>query len=94
MRQYRVILYVLQLVGDNLFHFGFDTVVVLLYHLLHAVIAVLVPEVGNNRDRLVRLLLLPDLFGIHHNLAMENLLFDALAEVIRHRADKHTLRKP
>lgn len=93
MLQCRVILYVLQLVGDNLFHFGFDTVVVLLYHLLHAVIVVLVP-VGNNRDRLVRLLLLPDLFGIHHNLAMENLLFDALAEVIRYRADKHTLRKP
>ena len=33
------------------------------------------------------------LFGIHHNLAVENLLLDALVEVVGHRTDKHTLRK-
>ena len=33
------------------------------------------------------------LFGIHHNLAVENLLLDTLVEVVGHRTDKHTLRK-
>ena len=58
MLQCRVILYALQLIGDNLFLFRLDAVVVLLYHLFHAVIAVLVPEIGNDRNRLVRLSLL------------------------------------
>ena len=57
MSQCRVVLYALQLVGDNLFHFRLDTVVILLYHLLHAVPAVPVPEVGNDRDRPVCLLI-------------------------------------
>ena len=51
MRQCRVILYALQLIGDNLFHFRLDAVVVLLYHLFHAVVPVLVPEIGIDRNK-------------------------------------------
>ncbi len=45
------ILYALQLIGDNLFHFRLDAVVVLLYHLFHAVVPVLVPEIGIDRNK-------------------------------------------
>lgn len=43
--QFRVGLDALQLVGDNLPHFRLDAVVVLLYHFLHAVVAVGIGEV-------------------------------------------------
>ena len=52
MSQCRIILYALQLVGDNLFHFRLDAVEVLLNHLLHAVPAVRIGEVGDDRNRL------------------------------------------
>lgn len=91
--QFGVGLYALQLVGDNLPHFGTDAVVVLLNHLLHAVVAVGIGKVRDDGNRLVSLFLTLDLLGIHHNLAMENLLLDALAEVVGDRPDEHALRE-
>lgn len=93
MRQCRVVMYALQLIGDNLFHVRLDAVVVLLYHFLHAVVAILVREIGNDGNFLVCAFLPLDLLGIHHNLTMKNLLLDALVEVVGHRTDKHTLRQ-
>lgn len=93
MLQFRVGLDALQLVGDNLPHLGTDAVVVLLNHLLHAVVAVGIGEVRDDGDGLVSLFLAFHLLGIHHYLAMKNLLFDALIEVVCHRTDKHTLRE-
>ena len=48
MCQCRIVLDALQFVGDNLTHVGFDTVVLLLYLLLHPVDTVLIGEVGND----------------------------------------------
>src|SRR5699024_7509865 len=93
MRQRRIVLYALQLVGDNLPHVGFDTVVVLLYLLLHAVLTVLVCEISNNGYRLVGFLLPLYFFSVHLDLAMENLLLDALVEGVRYGADEHSLRQ-
>ncbi len=47
MRQRRIALDAFQLVGDNPFHVGFDPIVVFLYHLFHAVVALLVREISN-----------------------------------------------
>ena len=93
MRQRRIVLYALQFAGDNLPHVGFDTVVVLLYLLLHAILAVLVREIGNNGYRLVGFLLPLYFFSVHDNLAVENLLLDALVEGVRYGADEHSLRQ-
>ena len=93
MLQFGVGLDALQLVGDNLPHLGTDAVVVLLNHLLHAVVAVGIGEVRDDGDGLVSLFLAFYLLGIHHYLTMKNLLLDALIEVVRHRADEHTLRE-
>lgn len=80
MRQCRIVLYSLQFVGDNLPYVGFDTVVVLLYHLFHAVLSVLVREIGNDGYGLVGFLLPFYFFSVHDDLAVENLLLDALVE--------------
>ena len=91
--QFGVGLYALQLVGDNLPHFGTDAVVVLLNHLLHAVVAAGIGKVGDDGNRLVSLFLTLDLLGIDHNLAMENLLFDALVVVVGDGSHEHALRE-
>lgn len=91
--QFGVGLDALQLVGDNLPDLGTDAVVVLLNHLLHAVVAVSIGKVRDDGYRLVSLFLTLDLLGIHHNLAMENLLLDTLAEVVGDRPDEHALRE-
>ena len=91
--QFRVGLYALQLVGDNLPHLCTDTVVVLLNHLLHAVVAVGIGEVRDDGDGLVCLFLAFHLFGIHHYFAMKDFLLDALVEVVGYCTDKHTLRE-
>lgn len=91
--QFGVGLDALQLVGDNLPHLGTDTVVILLDHLLHAVVAVGIGKVRDDWNRLVSLFLTLHFLGIDHNLTMENLLFDALAEIVGYRPHKHTLRK-
>ena len=82
-----------QLVFDNLFHLILDAVVVGVYHISHTILAVLVREVGNDWYRLVSLRFGCNLLIIHHNLCVENLLFNAFIEVVRYGADKHTLRK-
>ena len=91
--QFRVGLDALQLISDNLPHLGTDTVVVLLNHLLHAVVAAGIGKVRDDGNRLVSLFLTLDLLGIDHNLAMENLLFDTLVVVVGDGSHEHTLRK-
>ena len=91
--QFGVGLYALQLVGDNLPDLGTDAVVVLLNHLLHAVVAAGIGKVRDDGNRLVSLFLTLDLLGIDYNLAMENLLLDALAEIVGNRPDEHALRE-
>ena len=93
MLQCRVVLDALQFVTDNLFDLILDAVVVVLDGLLHDVVAILVSEVGNDRDRLIVFHLCIHFGGVHHNLGMENLLLNTLLEVVGHRADKHSLRK-
>ena len=83
----------LQFLLNNLLHLLLDAPVICLHRFLHAVVAVCVSEIGNNGDFLVGTFLPFYLIGIHHNLAVENLLFDTLVEVVGHRTDKHTLRK-
>ena len=91
--QFRVGLDALQLVGDNLPHIGTDAVVVFLNHLLHAVVAIGIGKVRDDGNRLVSLFLTLHLIGIDHNLAMENLLLNALAEVVGDRSHEHALRE-
>ena len=83
----------LQFIQHNLLHLFLDALVVRLYCFLHTVVAVLVREIGNDRNSFVGTFLLLHLLGIHHNLTVKNLLLDALVEVVGHRTDKHTLRK-
>ena len=91
--QFGVGLDALQLVGDNLPDLGTDAVVVLLNHLLHAVVAAVIGKVRDDGNRLVSLFLTLDLLGIDYNLAMENLLLDALAEIVGNRPHEHALRE-
>ena len=71
----------LQFILHNLLHLFLDAPVVRLHRFLHVVVAVLVREIGNDRNFLVGTFLPFDLFGIHHNLAVENLLLDALVKL-------------
>ena len=82
-----------QLILDNLLDIFLDLVVVVLYGLLHAVVAIGILEIIDDGDRLIVAFLTLYLVGINHNLSMEYLLFDALVEVIGNRADKHALGK-
>lgn len=91
--QFRVGLYALQLVGDNLPHLCTDTVVVLLNHLLHVVVAVSIGKVRDDGNRLVCLFLTLHFLGIDHNLTMENLLLNALAEIVGDGSHEHALRE-
>ena len=93
MLQIRVIGNTLQFIGHNLPGFLLDAVVVLLHPLLHAVDAVGIPEVGDDGYLPVSPFFFRHLPGIDHNLAMEYLLLDFLAEVVRHRTDEHALRQ-
>lgn len=82
-----------QLFLNNLFHLLLDAPVIRLHCFLHAVFAILVREVGNDGYLLVGFFLAFHLLCIHDNLAVKNLLFNALVEVIGHRTDKHSLRQ-
>ena len=93
MLQVLIIGYTLQLVLDNLLDIFLDLVVVILYGLLHAVIAIGILEVVDDGDWLIVTLLSLYLVGIYNNFGMEYLLFDALVKVVGNRADKHTLGK-
>ena len=69
----------LQFLLHNLLHLFLDTPVVRLHRFFHAVVAVLVREIGNDRNFLVGTFLPLHLLGIHHNLAVKNFLFDTFA---------------
>ena len=71
-----------QFVADNLFHVILDVDIVLLHHFVHDVIAVLVREVGDDGDWLVGFGFFGNLGIIHDYLSMEDLLVDALVEVV------------
>ena len=73
-----------QLVFDYLFHLILNAVIVGVYHIPHTILAVLVREVGNDRYRLVSLYFGCYLLIVHHNLGMENLLFNAFIEIVRY----------
>lgn len=90
-REFGISLDALDFVGDNLLDLVLDTVVVLFNLLLHGVVALLVGEVDNLRYLHVTGGFPLDLLVIHDNLGMENLLFDALVEIVRYRPDKHSL---
>lgn len=81
----------LQLILDNLLDILLNLVVVVLYGLFHAVIAVRIQEIVNDVEFLIMAFLTFHFFGIHYNLSMKNLLFYTLVEVIGNRADKHSL---
>lgn len=70
-----------------------DNNIVLLYHLIHDVIAFFVSEVGNNRNRLVGLGFFDNLGIINNDFGMEDFLVDTLVEVVRDCSDKHSLRE-
>lgn len=79
------------LAGDNLFHVGFDLVVVTLDLLLHVVFAIWSRKVRNDRDGFV-----PFGFGSHlrivdHDLGMKDFLVDLLPDVIRYGAYERAL---
>ena len=91
MHQFGISLDTLDFVGDNLLDLVLDAVVVLFNLLLHGVVAVLVGEVDNLRNLHVTGSFTLDLLVIHNNLGMENLLFDALVEIVGDCTDKHSL---
>ena len=72
--QFGVGLYALQLVGDNLPDLGTDTVVVILDHLLHAVVAIGIGKVGDDGYRPVSLFLTLHFLGIDHNWMINGLI--------------------
>ena len=80
-----------QFILDYLLDIFLDLVVVVLYGLLHAVVAIGILEIVNDRDRLIMAFLSLYLVGVNDNLGMEDLLLYALGEVVGNRADKHTL---
>lgn len=83
----------LQFILDNLLDIFLDLVVVVLNSLLHAVVAIGILEIVNDRDRLVMAFLPLYLVGVNDNLGMEDLLLDTLVEVVGYRPDEHTLRE-
>ena len=66
-------------------------IVVVLNSLLHAVVAIGILEIVNDRDRLIMAFLSLYFVGVNDYLGMEYLLLDTLVEVIGNRADKHSL---
>jgi len=81
----------LQLILDYLLDILLDLIVVVLYGLLHAVVAIRILEVVDDGDRQIMAFLSLYFVGVNDNLGMEDLLLYALVEVIGNRADKHTL---
>ena len=72
----------LQLVLDNLLDILLYPIVVVLNVLLHAVVAIGILEVVDDRDWLIMAFLSLHLVGIHDNLGMEDLLLYALGEIV------------
>ena len=82
-----------QLILDYLLDILLDLVVVALYGLLHAVVAIRIQEIVDDGDRLIMAFFSLYLVGIHDNLGMEDFLIYAFGEIVGNRADKHTLGK-
>ena len=80
-----------QFILDYLLDIFLDLVVVVLYGLLHAVVAIRIQEIVDDGDRLIMAFFSLYLVGVNDNLGMEDLLLYALGEVVGNRADKHTL---
>ena len=80
-----------QFILDNLFDVLLYLIVVVLNSLLHAVVAIGILEIVNDRDRLIMAFLPLHLVGIHDNLGVEDLLLYALGEVVGNRSNKQTL---
>lgn len=91
--QHRIVLDSFQLLGDNLARFGLDTFVVFLHDLFHAVVAVLVRKVSDERYLPIFGRFGLDFGAVYDDLGMENLLVDALVEVVRHGSHEHALRE-
>lgn len=72
--QFGGVLNALQLVSDNLPDFGTDTVVVILDHLLHAVVAAGICKVRDDGYRPVSLFLTLHFLDIDHNLMINGLI--------------------
>ena len=81
----------LQFVLDNLLDILLYLIVVVLNSLLHAVIAIGILEVVDDRDWLIMAFLPLYFVGVNDNLGMEDLLLDTLVEVVGNRANKHSL---
>ncbi len=73
---------------DILLDILLDLVVVVLYGLLHAVVAIRIQEIVDDGEFLITTFLPFHLFGVNDNLGMEDLLLYALGEVVGNRADK------
>ena len=63
-----------------------DLIVVVLYGLLHAVVAIRILEVVDDGNRLIMAFISLYLVGVNDNLGMEDLLLYALGEVVGNRA--------
>ena len=83
----------LQFVLDNLLDILLYLIVVVLNSLLHAVVAIRIQEIVDDREFLIMAFLSLCFVGVNDNLGMEDFLLYALGEVIGNRADKHTLGK-
>ena len=81
----------LQFILDNLFDVLLYLIVVVLNGLFHAVVAIGILEVVDDRDRLKMAFLSLYFVGVNDNLGMEDLLLYALGEVVGNRSNKHTL---
>lgn len=93
MRQLRIGGYPYCLIKYNLLNISLDAVVVILHGLFHDALAGgFINEIIDNRDWLIGIGLSLHPIIVHDNLGMENLLVNALVEIVAYRSDKHTLR--
>ena len=77
-----------QLILDYLLDILLDLVVVVLYGLLHTVVAIRIQEIVDDGEFLITTFLPFHLFGINYYHGMEYILLYALGEVVGNRADK------
>ena len=91
--QFRVVLYPFHLILNDLQHIGLYLRVVAVNLLLHDVVAVLVPELVDDRDFLVGFHFFRHFRTVHDDAGMENLLLYLLSEVVGHAAHEHALRE-
>ncbi len=83
----------LYLVLDDLAGLRFYAVVILFYHIAHPIHSGIIDKVGDDGDFAVRFGLGGDPLVIDHDLGVENLLLDALIEIVGDRSDEHPLRQ-